>query len=84
MCYGNWYNMFNSPDPNKLYKYAYSNMIGDVDIKYTFYNTTTNQAQTITKILPNTQLNNIYHLLSSFNGTTNVNILPFNYNMIGW
>jgi hypothetical protein len=81
---GNWYQMFNSPDPNKTYKYAYSNVVGDVDIKYTFYNSITSQNQTLTKTLTNAQLNNIYHMLSSFNGSTTINILPFDYNVIGW
>ena len=81
---GNWYQMFSSPDPNKTYKYAYYNQVGDVDIRYTFYNTITSQNQTLTKTLTNAQLNNIYHMLSSFNGNTNINILPFDYTVIGW
>ena len=84
MCSGNWFQMFVSPDPNKSYKYAYSNVVGDIDIRYTFFNYTSGQNQTLTKTLLNAQLNNIYHMLSSFNGSTTINILPFDYNVIGW
>jgi len=72
------YNMFNSPDLTKTFKYAYYNEIGDVTIRYW------NGGQNYIKTISNAQLNNIYHMLSTFNGSTNINILPFDYNVIGW
>ena len=69
--------MFDSPDASKNYKYAYYNEVGNVIISYW-------TGQEYTKTINNAQLNNIYHLVSSFNGSSNINILPFKYNAIGW
>jgi hypothetical protein len=74
---GTQYLMFNSPDESKKYKYAYYNKVGDVTVSY--YN-----GNPIFKTIPNAQLNNIYHIVSTFNGTSDINILPFNYSVIGW
>lgn len=71
---------YNSPEPdNQSYKYMYCNIEGDVSISYkgsdNIYKT---------KIIPNATKNNIYHIVGTFNGETNINILPFKYNVIGW
>lgn len=76
---GQWESMFTIP--NQTYRYAYMNQLQDLDIRYTYYNS---GWQTVQKVLPNPQLNNIYHMLSSVNGNTNIEILPFNYNIVGW
>ena len=79
---GIWESMFTVP--NDIYRYAYLNQLQDLDIRYTYYSTVENGNRTVNKTLTNPQLNNIYHMLSTFNGESNINILPFNYNVVGW
>ena len=68
-------NFFNSPEPNnQTYKYMYWNEEGDITINY----------GGMQKTIENATKGNIYHIVSAINGTTTVNILPMNYNMIGW
>lgn len=81
---GTWYSMFTSPVTGEIYRYAYLNQLNNIDIRYTFYNSVTNQSQTVTKVLTNPQLNNIYHMINAFNGNVTINVLPFSYNAIGW
>lgn len=65
---------------NDSYKWGYYNVEGDLQIKYQ----DATSGEWFTKTIPDTQKGNIYHIVSAINGTTGINILPMNYNAIGW
>ncbi|MFZ4799853.1 MAG: hypothetical protein ACOYMA_20340 [Bacteroidia bacterium] len=77
------YELYSSPDPSKNYKYMYGENVGNLDLKYVVNDPITG-TQTKYNTIQNTEKNNIYHIVSSVNGGTSINILPFSYNMIGW
>ena len=81
---GNWNSYFFATTPPDEFHYAYYNIEGDLEVRYTFYNTTTNQNQTLTKTIQNATKNNIYHIVQSANGFVSIQILPFEYNLLGW
>lgn len=67
---------YNSPD--LTYKFMYCNIEGDMTITYQ-----DKLGYDIEKVL-NVKKNNIYHIVNGVNGQTNINILPFNYSVVGW
>ena len=80
-----WNMMFNSPNPEKKYKYAYLNKHNeDVNFKYGIINSELAIINDFYKTITNVQKNKVYHIMSSFNGTSTVNILPFELELIGW
>jgi len=79
---GDWNSLFfPSGITSNPYFYAYYNVEGNLEVRYTQY---VNGWQTFTKTIPNATKNNIYHIVTSLNGTANINIVPMNYNLIGW
>ena len=69
---------FPSPDPNQNYKYAYLNVEGNIQINYRL------NGENQSKIIPNAKKNTVYHIVTAANGTSTINILPFDYITIGW
>lgn len=68
-----------STDHNNNYYYDYYNLEGDVLIRYT-----DSKGLGILKTIPNATNGNIYHIVSSVDGTGQITIEPFTYNLIGW
>jgi|GEM_PF-3208271 len=60
------------------FKYAYYNIEGNLIIQYQI------NGEWLEKTIPNCTKGNVYHIVSSVNGGTNINITPMNYNLIGW